>query len=191
MADKMSKVTIDGVAYEAEAPVVASMHQMATKLDGFDSIIAQHEARADEAESRADRLEAELDQLKLDKAELEKKLADQPADFQARVDARVALIAKAKDLGVEIKADMSDRQIMVACVAKTDSAFTGEGKSDDYVTARFDAALAAPKAAAPIPSVKTDSANAPIITGANRIDEAEQKMRERNASMYKPNTKAK
>lgn len=197
MPAEMKKVTIDGVSCEAEAPVVATLHQLTEKIK-IDS--AAHQDAMDELQANLDTVEAERDQLKADKAELEKKLADAPADFQARVDARLALVQAAKDTGVEIKADMSDKDIKVAVIAKADANFKADGRSDAYIDGRFDAALDSlkPDASASrqaTSNIKTDSVEKPAgqkQVFANRIDQAEAEMRERNANAYKkPTTQAK
>lgn len=190
MPAEMKKIHINGVAYDAEAPVIAVLHQTTEKLKA-DS--ASHQDALDTLQAHADSLEAERDQLKVDKAELEKKLTSQPADFQARVDARIALVEKAKVAGVEVKADMTNRQVMEAVIVKADAAVKLDGKSDDYVEARFDACIAsvkpdASKSSAALSSVKTDSqVPADPTAGMNRIDAAEAKMRDRNnKSWQKP-----
>ncbi len=81
-------------------------------------------------------LEAERDSARADSARTSAELARRDAD--AAKAARTALEAKAKALGVEVKADMSDRDIRVAAIVKSDSAFKADGRDDTYVAVRFD-----------------------------------------------------
>ncbi len=61
----------------------------------------------------------------------------------ARVTARVSLVESARKVLPEIKADgMTDRDLKVAVLTAADSSFKAEGRSDDYLTGRFDTVVA-------------------------------------------------
>lgn len=118
-----------------------ALQKLATQ--GAELMIAT--ARADKAEadlvaanSRADAAEGERDAATAAKDESEKARTDAADGFAAAVQERVALEGAAlRVLGAEFKCDgKSDREIKVACI-KSDC----EGKSDDYVQARFDMTL--------------------------------------------------
>lgn len=195
MPAEMKKVHIDGVDYEAEAPVIATLHQATTKID---SLVSAHADAMDEMQGRLDGLEAERDQLKVDNAKLKTELEAMPAQIQARADARLALLQKAELAGVEIKADMDEQAIMVACILKTDASFSAEGKSKEYISGRFDAATAglkldSSKSRLATAEIKVDSQGKPVVTPAlNKIDAAQAKMAERHAQAWKkPTTQAK
>jgi hypothetical protein len=81
-------------------------------------------------------IEAERDAARADSAKASAELARR--DAEAARTARTALESKAKSLGVEVKADMSDRDLRVAAITKSDPAFKADGKDDVYVTVRFD-----------------------------------------------------
>jgi hypothetical protein len=126
----MEKVRLDsGISYDA-APEVAQelnrVRQEATKA----------RADADKEAARADAAEAEVAKLK-DQAE--KMREDVRKDIRARLD----LEAKAVAHGITVKQDQSDRDIQVAVI----TAIRGDsvdltGKSDDYVSAAYDLAIA-------------------------------------------------
>jgi hypothetical protein len=64
------------------------------------------------------------------------------ADAAVQVRARLELEGQAKAHGVEVRADMSDRAIREAVVAKVrGEAVRFDGKSDDYVSFAFDHAI--------------------------------------------------
>lgn len=102
-------------------------------------------ARSDAAAAtkRADTIEADRDAQKsrADKAEAD--IETVRKDAESRIDARVALIDSARGvLGNEASfAGKTDREVRAAVIAKIDPAVNLDGKSDDYVTARFDMAV--------------------------------------------------
>jgi hypothetical protein len=100
----------------------------------------------EKATARADAAERKL-------AETEKARADaaDPKRFEAAVASRVELLSKSREvLGSEFKTDgLDDRGLRLAVIAKLDPEFKADGKSDDAVSATFDAALKFRTARAP------------------------------------------
>ena len=131
-------ITLDGVEYEAIPRHAAQVitREVARSKDA----VAAATKRADEAEGKADALAAEVADLK---AKLD--AASNPEAVAKAVRARVSLEQTARPfLGAEAKLDaMSDREIRCAVIAKTDTAFDPKDRSDEYVAARFDGAIAA------------------------------------------------
>lgn len=131
---KLVSVRLDsGIEYHA-SPEVAIAYKTAT--DG-----------AATAKARADAVEAERDALKAEVAAA--KEAHQAALVQARADAveavkaRLVLEAEATKHSVTFTEDMDDRKIRETVVEKlSPNIFKFDGKSDDYVSAAFDAAIA-------------------------------------------------
>lgn len=112
-----------------------------------DAAIAAEKARADEAvaaeKRRADALEAERDTLKAAADRHEAALAQARADAAGAVKARLVLEAEATKHGVEARADMSDRAVREAVATKlAPDAYRFDGKSDDFVAAAYEFALA-------------------------------------------------
>ena len=172
----------------------AQMEELQKKLDAALARIAELEtARQDAAATelaaerkRADTLEAERDALKAQLDAAEKARKDAADSFSSQVRARVDLEGAARQvLGADADlAAMTDREIRVAVVKKTDGVEVPAEKSDDYVTARYDAAIErAGKAAAALGNVRT-------IAEAGRQDAgdpetaARQKMIERNRTAW-------
>lgn len=135
------KIRIDGVEYEVTEQVAQALEkERAAAL-----------ATTTEATARADRAEAQLDAAKeqLATEQAARKDAEDPARIAAAVAARVALeTAARKVLGEDARFDaMSDRDVKLAALAKSAPAAKFDAKSDEYVQARFDAALEAVEAA--------------------------------------------
>jgi uncharacterized protein len=100
--------------------------------------VAAEKTRADKAEARADAAE-----LALKQAQEKLTAAENPARLDALVQSRLDVRTKAsRVLGSEYKFDgKSDREIMIDCVRVDAKDFDGKGKSDEYVSARFDAVV--------------------------------------------------
>lgn len=127
----MVKVRLDstGQAYDA-APEVAN------EVEKLRNELASANSAKDTATARADSLQADLDKAKADAERIR-----QDAAQAAR--ARIELEAKAKELGVTFAQDAADRLIREAVVKHVRGAtFNLDGKSDDYVNAAYDLAIA-------------------------------------------------
>jgi hypothetical protein len=129
LAANLATVRLDGgLTYEAPQEVAHALQQ------------AQEAAttaarRADAAEADRDAMKARLDAAEAEKAQIR-------ADAAVQVRARLELEGQAKAHGVEVRADMSDRTIREAVVAKVrGEAVRFDGKSDDYVSFAFDHAI--------------------------------------------------
>ncbi len=114
------------------------------KLEASEKAAATGNARADVAESklgaRTDtdlaKLDGELAQAKARVKELEAKPA---VNVDAAVTARIAVLDGARILhGKDVPNAGTDRELMIAGVVARDPEFKADGKSDEYVRARFD-----------------------------------------------------
>jgi hypothetical protein len=126
----MKKVNIDGIEYDA-APEVANA-------------LTKAQTRSGELQTALDKTQANLDQANEKAAGLQKQLEEAPklADL---VEKRLGLVTKAARIdGTKAEALLkldSDRAIMEAALKAAVPSIVLEGKSDDYVSARFDAVL--------------------------------------------------
>lgn len=139
------------------------------------------------ANKRADKAEAERDAAKLDAA----KATEDAKKTDARVEARVQLVDSARGiLGKEFSfAGKSDRDVRVAALTKVDPNAKFDGKSDDYVAARFDlatetvtterAALASVNETITQPTQNEDATE-------SVIDKARREFNERSQNAWKP-----
>lgn len=136
------KIKIDAVDYEVSEQAAQA----------FAAHEAKHAGDLAKAQARADQLEADLAKARAD--------AD-PAKLGELVAARVALEGAAgRVLGSEFKADgKSDDEIRRAVIAKVAPEAKLDGRSPEYVAARFDAALESADAAAKVKTTADASAN--------------------------------
>lgn len=122
--ENMVKINIDNVDVEVDEAVKKS----------FDSL----NARLDSATAEADTLKAKLDEKE---EELKKaKEINSDSAISEKAKARVELIAKAgKVVNIDGLYDLSDREIKLSVIKSRYDSLDLTDKSDDYVSARFDA----------------------------------------------------
>jgi hypothetical protein len=133
---KPMKCRFDGQEFEFGSE--AHVNAMQAKLDSQAGTLTQ-------TTSEKDTLQAKFDAQTVDVTKLTANLAAAlaPARLDAAVESRVQLVVSAaKVLGANAKFDgKTDREIKAAVIAKAKPAIKLDGKSDDYVTAMFDACL--------------------------------------------------
>lgn len=128
--ETMTKIRLDnGIEYDAAPEVIQAFNQLKQDAAEAKTKLAQTEARADSAEADLKALQDKQPQIKQD------------ALKEARE--RLQLEAVAKTHGVDFKEDTAVREIKVAVIkAIRGDALALDGKTDDYVAAAFDMALA-------------------------------------------------
>jgi hypothetical protein len=129
----MPKIIIDGIEYEAAAEVINAHKKSVAKLDALN---AESEAKKGVADALADenkKMKAKLD-------EFDAKLAE---GVNAAVKARIAIVDSAKSiLSKEEKLDeMSNLDIKKAVILAVSKDAKLDDASEDYINARFDAAI--------------------------------------------------
>jgi hypothetical protein len=173
------KIRLDGKEYEyGSAEHIAAERADAAKTASTETLV--------KANARADQAEADLAKEKAKVLEL-----SDSKRFDAAVASAVALrVAAATVLGTEFKCDgKTAREIQIAVIKADAKDFTGEGKDDAYVSARFD--LVVEK------GTRADSVlNVPAVVERARTDasqdsenadseKAAKEMRERNRNAWK------
>lgn len=136
----MNKINIDGIQYDAAPEVDRHVQKLTNQVAQLTSDAATAVARADRAEGERDVAKREVTDLKtkLDSASDQKVVGE-------RVRARIELVGRASQIkGVRsddlMKLD-SDRSIMESAMKVRHPTLAFDGKSDDYVSASFDAEL--------------------------------------------------
>jgi hypothetical protein len=129
------RIKLDGVDFEGPESMVQAFEREQSRADA-----ALKEATA-EKEKLSARVDAATEQAKKNEAAL--KEATDPARLRAVIAARVALESQARSvLGSQVKLDgMDERAIKVAVLAKLTPESKLDGKSEEYVHARFDIAM--------------------------------------------------
>jgi uncharacterized protein len=157
--DKMKKVRVDGIEYEAGSE--SHLQAVEKLLETQAAAVAERAKKTDELQGRCDGLESQLKDAKKSAAELQKRLDERASaeSVDALVSARLALLDRARRvLGTEYElAGKKDREVMTEALTKLGQK-VGDDASDDYLKGRFEQATEA-EAAAP------DSGDEPAADG--------------------------
>lgn len=147
------------------------------------------DVRADlaEAKKNVDKLEAERDAARSDADKAKKALEDQKASEDARIDARIALLDSARTvLGKDFDAKgKSDREVREAALVKLDPNAKFDGKSDDYVAARFDLAVEGAKKDDAAVGAVNQVVNTPAPAKKSLLDEAHERVQKQRDELRK------
>ena len=130
---KQMKIRFDGKDYDVSTP--DGVAALAKAGDDLRAELAKVRTDADKAQARADSLDTDLTKVKAEAADTKR--------FDAAVAARVELEGAARTvLGAQFDTKgKSDREIKISVIRADAKEFKDEGKSDDYVAARFDAVV--------------------------------------------------
>ena len=164
----MTKVNIDGVEIEvSEAAAIAikghmdarktKQQQMQEEMDAKKAALDKLQAEYDGMKASLDKMQAKCDAAEDKVKELEAARQD-AASLQALVDARIKLVERAKALAPDAKFDgLTDIQVMTVALEAAVPGVKLDGKSADYVEARFDAALGSAPAQNPAAAIDRKS----------------------------------
>lgn len=127
----MKKIRLDGKEFEVSEEVASRLDSLETDNSSLKDTNRGLTAKADTLEGERDGLKVKLE------AELKK---DHSAEIAEKVKARIALISKAAEF---LKKDedisgLSDRDVQIKAVTAVLPESKFDGKSDEYVAARFD-----------------------------------------------------
>jgi hypothetical protein len=143
-AMKLDGFTMDAIEADVPAEAQGILGRLSAKLDEAVDVIRDYAARIveltkknDEAQAKADTLSEENKKLKADVSSLSDPTGEK---IQKIIADRRALETVAGK--VSVKADgLSDQAVKVAVIQKQAPEFKADGKSDDYINARFDAVV--------------------------------------------------
>jgi hypothetical protein len=151
----------DGVDKEVDAGSADHLKVVAIKEAQLESLLVASKTETVETQARLDAAVAQV-------AALTAELAAAPAKIAESVKARAALEAAATVLlGKDVRIDgLSDRDLRIAAIVKSDPKFVAADRSDEYVTARFDFLKETPSlhqtvSAITSPEIRSDAADAP------------------------------
>ncbi len=135
------KIKIGSNEYEVDEAVGKHLVELEGKVVSLTTAAEQATTKVDAAEKQITALSAERDQAKA-RADAAIEQAD-PAKLQAAIKARVALETEArKHVAADLALDsLTDRQVREAVIKKYSPSVDLAKASDEYVQARFDAAL--------------------------------------------------
>ena len=134
----MPKFIIDGKEFELDSVVKSHIEKLQAQLEAAQTKATQVDAwqgRYDALEIQLQKTENELKEAK------EKQLSED--EMHKKVEARVALITSAKPLlGDSFDfTGKTEREIKEAVISASKADFKGDGKSDEYINAFFDATV--------------------------------------------------
>ena len=127
------KFIIDGAEYEADEKVIFTLHETEKARD---SAIESNKA----LKSQLDAMTAARDAAITERDQLKASLKDEK-EIARLVDEKVAFIAKAQKLGIDIKAQDSVEAIKGAIIKKAYPEMVLDGKSADYLQGAYEAAM--------------------------------------------------
>lgn len=194
---KKMKIKLDGKEFEVADDVVSAMetemkNRARSVSEEMDAAKKDSKKKIEELEKDKQKAEAKADAFEAEIAKMKKERTDAaPADLRKAVKERVALEKIAEAVGIE-KFDEMDDMAVKRAVIKADSPDANlEGKSDDYVNARFDIAAesiaGADKTAKKIGASIVDKTKTSEVMDA---DSARAKMIERQRNQWKKTDKA-
>lgn len=136
------KYKIDGVEYEVDAAVKHFIEAQAAKLQAAETKAKEFDA----LQGKYDALDAQLKQKESDLEEAKKNTLSAD-ELDKKVNARMELITGAKTLlGDSFDfTGKTDREIKESVIQKVNPDFKGDGKSDDYINAFYDATVVGTK----------------------------------------------
>lgn len=152
---------VDGIEYRGAPELVRALDKASARADASD-------VKADAASKAQAKAEGERDAAVADAKKLKE---GEQARIDAAVSERVAVVDGASlILGDKLDRKMDNRKLMEAAVLATDKEAKLDGKSDDYVRARFDSAVDSKRAEAQrrqrtagTGTPKLDAAGKPIV----------------------------
>ena len=135
------KIRISGTEFEVDEAVGKHIAELESKAASLTTEAVALKTATDAADKQVKALEGERDQAKA-RADAAVEQAD-PAKLQAAIKARVGLETVARQhVAADLALDnLSDRQVREAVIKKHSPAVDLSKASDEYVSARFDAAL--------------------------------------------------
>lgn len=158
----------DGITYEGSEQLAELVAKLAKErsdaIDALSTVKADAQKLVDAAQAKLDQAKSELDKAKADAAKL-------PDAIRAELKTRAALEAGARRiLGKTAKLDgLTDREVRAQVLKKLEPKLDVAGKSDEYVAARFDAAVDGA-------GDSTEEAITEVRRGTNRNDETEEEV---------------
>jgi hypothetical protein len=141
----MTKVTINGVQYDASEALASAIASENEKKDkALADVKAELESTKTDGKKEKDEIQAKLDQVTEERDKM-KKDAEEAPKVKDLVSARMKLVSQATphlDKETLEKLDeMDDKAVKVAVIKSKSEKFDEEGRSDDYINARFDAIM--------------------------------------------------
>jgi hypothetical protein len=128
----MVKVKLDGLEYEAAPEVAKAMEKETARADAAVAHVQVVKSDMDKLQARMDALQAEHDKLESERTD---------TAIREAAKARVELVSKAARVVDGDLSALSDREVMEKVITAKHDGVNLDGKSMDYIAARFDALI--------------------------------------------------
>lgn len=140
--ERLVTFTVDGIEYQASPEIKVKLERLDAENKKLKEDLEEEEKKKDKAEAERDALQEKVDKEKEDEEKEEEK---KDGLIKAAVRARIDLERKAtpflKADAVEKLDSMSDREVMENVVSEFSPNAKLDGRSDEYVRARFDSII--------------------------------------------------
>jgi len=141
----MQKVMLSGKEFEVSPELAAALQaHMSQMEDGYKAKMSDMEVKMKDMAPKADmekkheEMQAKMDQLESELSKAKERKDSAPADVRELVKARLAAEKVAITLGVEKADELSDVELKKASILKDSPKASLEGKTETYISARFD-----------------------------------------------------
>lgn len=136
------KVNLDGIEYDAAPEVKKALDKATERADAAEKKAVNADKSREDMQKEYDGLQAKMDSLKEEMDAMKDKNNDEAIAKAAKE--RVELLTKAGKLtNADELSDKTPREIMESAIKSRNDKLDLSDKSDDYVAARFDAAIEA------------------------------------------------
>jgi hypothetical protein len=123
----------------SNAETIKMFADMQTKLDGKEKELIAAKAETDKFKGEKDVLQAKCDSLASELKSLQDSFPSQIHELACKLSTLRCLV---NEWGIEgLKADATEKEMKVAIISKHDKNFKADGKSEDYISARFDSTI--------------------------------------------------
>ena len=141
MPGDMKKCHVDGVEYEAEAPVVQALYKASEDLKAsqkrLDEAEISHKSTVSAVEAERDTFKSQVTKLQ---SEVKAHVDGADAKVEAAVQRRIRVLSVAALAGVEVKKDMAELDIETAVITKAFPSLDLKDRDASYRVACFDRA---------------------------------------------------
>lgn len=140
MPELMKKIVLDGVDYQAEAPVITALNQARKDAEDRDAEIKELKSKLSDAEGKRDSYKEQADALVIENKTLKDSATDE-AEIEKRVTELLRVRETADHLGIEIKDGESKQDTMKAVILAKFPSAKLDGKDEVYIQSRFDSVV--------------------------------------------------
>jgi len=140
MADNLKTVKLDGVDYQAEAPVIAEYNKATTRADAAEKQLAELKSTLSRVEGERDTAKEQITKLDAEVAELKTKQLDASA-IAEKAKRLVAIRSVAEKVGVTNLDSMDELDLMKAVIMQKFPEAKLDAANEAYIQGRYDGIL--------------------------------------------------